>query len=295
MTDSIYVEIDVDGSREDLWEYTQDPDVHARWDLRFTDIEYLPREAGEPQRFTYRTHVGGVGVAGTGESTGDAETDEEWTSGLVFRSADPRALIRQGNGFWKYRETGAGVEFRTEYDYEPRWGALGRVVDRFAFRPLLGWATAWSFDRLRRWVEDDLAPEDAMTFALVHALARVSLALAWVYQGLVPKLLSAHSRELRLAADVPLLSPGDAVFVLGLAEVALGVGLLAAWRRRWLLLVAGALPVALTFAASVRDATVLAGPFNPVATTVAMLALGVAGYLVSDRVPTARTCRRERS
>lgn len=100
---------DADGSREELWEDTQDPDVHARRDRRLPDVEHLPREADESQRFTSRTHVGGVGVAGTGESTGDAETDGEWISGLAFRSADSRPHL-----------AGNGVEFRTGYSHEPR-------------------------------------------------------------------------------------------------------------------------------------------------------------------------------
>ncbi|MFN0090888.1 MAG: hypothetical protein ACKVWR_11560 [Acidimicrobiales bacterium] len=41
------------------------------------------------------------------------------------------------------------MRFLTRYDYRPRWGRLGGLVDRWLFRPVFGWATAWSFDRLR--------------------------------------------------------------------------------------------------------------------------------------------------
>jgi hypothetical protein len=53
-----------------VWHLTQAPDLHARWDLRFTAIEYLPRpDAGAPQRFLYRTRIGfGREVCGEGES-----------------------------------------------------------------------------------------------------------------------------------------------------------------------------------------------------------------------------------
>src|SRR5215469_8438115 len=37
--------------------------------------------------------------------------------------------------------------------------SVGRVTDRFLFRPFLGWATAWSFDRLRVWIEHGIPPE----------------------------------------------------------------------------------------------------------------------------------------
>ena len=49
----IYVEIRIRCGMDDLWRLTQTPELHRRWDLRFTDIEYLPRpDEAEPQRFT---------------------------------------------------------------------------------------------------------------------------------------------------------------------------------------------------------------------------------------------------
>lgn len=52
----IYVEIVVRAPIEEVWEKTQRPDLHQRWDLRFTRIEYLPRpDESEPQRFLYST------------------------------------------------------------------------------------------------------------------------------------------------------------------------------------------------------------------------------------------------
>jgi Domain of unknown function (DUF4166) len=62
-----------------------------------------------------------------------------------------------------------GVRFITQYDYETRWGAAGGALDRAAFRPLLGWATAWSFDRLRLWLEDGIPPEESLRRLLPHA------------------------------------------------------------------------------------------------------------------------------
>ncbi|MBC7763625.1 MAG: SRPBCC family protein, partial [Candidatus Saccharibacteria bacterium] len=37
-----------------------------------------------------------------------------------------------------------------------RWG---RLLDRVMIRPLVGWMTAWSFDRLRIWAETGVEPE----------------------------------------------------------------------------------------------------------------------------------------
>ena len=37
----IYVERRVRGSVDEVWRLTQTPEVHQRWDLRFTEIRYL--------------------------------------------------------------------------------------------------------------------------------------------------------------------------------------------------------------------------------------------------------------
>src|SRR5205809_7731344 len=65
----------IKSDRETVWRLSQTPLLHARWDLRFTDIEYLPREsAAEPQRFRYATRIGfGLAVKGWGETIGDPE------------------------------------------------------------------------------------------------------------------------------------------------------------------------------------------------------------------------------
>jgi len=53
-----------------LWHLTQEPQPHARWDLRFTDIRYLPKsDPDKPQRFGYVTKLAGrIKVEGWGET-----------------------------------------------------------------------------------------------------------------------------------------------------------------------------------------------------------------------------------
>ena len=152
---SIYVEIFIRGSMDELWRKTQEPAVHQRWDLRFSEIKYLPREEGEPQEFLYSTRIGaGLRIEGAGESTGERDdATGKRTSALKFWSDDPKSLIKEGSGYWQYVPGEGGVRFLTLYDYQARFGTLGKLAD-LVFRPLIGWATAWSFDRLRLWIED---------------------------------------------------------------------------------------------------------------------------------------------
>ena len=298
-TPAIYVEIEMATSMAALWEHTQSPAQHERWDLRFSRIDYLPRpDPAEPQRFTYRTRIGfGAEITGTGESVGTVEAgDGRRTSALAFRSADPRSLIREGSGYWQYLPLPDGrVRFLTRYDYDVRFGAAGRVFDRLAFRPLIGWATAWSFDRLRLWLERGQQPDDAWRLAAAHALARLGLASAWLYQGLVPKLLAPDSSEraIMLASGVPgdLVAPLQAL--LGVAEILFGVATLFVPVARPLFLLTAGLLIALLIGAGVGTPGLLTAAFNPVSLTLTMLALAAVGWAVEPAVPRARRCRRQ--
>jgi hypothetical protein len=58
----IYVETAIRAGLDDVWQKTQNPELHQRWDLRFSLIRYLPKREGEPQRFLYETRIG-LGLA----------------------------------------------------------------------------------------------------------------------------------------------------------------------------------------------------------------------------------------
>jgi hypothetical protein len=181
----LYVEARIRADLDALWALTQEPAHHQRWDLRFTEIDYLPRAEGEPQHFRYATRIlPFLTVAGTGVSAGEKERpDGTRTSALRFASPHPLSLLAEGSGYWRYVPTADGIRFLTGYDYRPRWGRFGRVADRFVFRPLMGWATAWSFDRLRLWLEHGITPERARLHWLAETAAR-ALTVAAACTGL---------------------------------------------------------------------------------------------------------------
>lgn len=175
----LYVETRVRAGTQEVWQRSQRPDQHQRWDLRFGVIDYLPAEPGAPQRFRYATRVlPFLTVDGTGVAAGErTRPDGTRTSALRFSSAHPLSLIAEGRGYWRYVPDGDGVRFLTGYDYRPRWGRAGRAVDRFLFRPLMGWATAWSFDRLRLWCERGISPERSLAHALGELAVRAAALL----------------------------------------------------------------------------------------------------------------------
>jgi hypothetical protein len=183
----LYVEAYIRSDLDRLWARTQDPAQHRRWDLRFTEIDYLPRAEGEPRRFRYAARVlPFLTVSGTGVSAGEkTRPDGTRTSALRLSAPHPLSLIAEGSGYWRYVPDGDGVRFLTGYDYRPRWGTFGALADKLVLRPLMGWATAWSFDRLRLWLERGIAPRRALVNWLAELAVRaVVVAVACTGLGL---------------------------------------------------------------------------------------------------------------
>lgn len=294
----IYVEILIRAPLDELWRYTQNPSLHQRWDLRFTRIEYLPRESeGAPQRFRYSTRIGGVEISGEGESTGSRDLPGgERASSLKFWSDDPRSLIREGSGYWKYIPTADGVRFLTWYDYQTRFGILGRLFDRVLFRPLMGWATAWSFDALRLWLERGVLPETSCRRALTHAVARLALVFEFAWQGIVPKLITHNADEIRLlsAAGIPAGQLPSALTALGLGEVLLAIVLLLFWRSRFPAMLSILFVAVATLFVALSAPQYISAAFNPVTLNFGVAVLALIDLLNDAASPSARNCLRQK-
>ncbi len=297
---ALYVETTIHTTLEELWRHTQRPDLHSRWDLRFTTISYLSRpDESLPQRFLYETRLGfGLRVRGEGETAGTRDDDTgRRTSALRFWSEDPRSLIRSGSGYWQYLPEKGGVRFLTRYDYETRFGQAGRLFDRLLFRPLLGWATAWSFDRLRLWLEEGIDPAVSLERSILHGLARATLAGIWIYQGLVPKLIFPNTGELSILRASGLAGGVEQQLLaaVGWAEAAFGLLLLLRWRSRWPLWATLLLMPLLLIGAAAGSPGLLAAPFNPLTLNAALAALAATALIAGRRIPTAARCLRRPS
>jgi hypothetical protein len=152
----IYVEILINADIDRVWELTQDTDAHPRWDLRFSSITPTGTTHSGASRFSYELRIPGRTMAGTGISLGERRREDGTrTSALRFAPQDRVSPLGDGRGYWRYVPAPQGVRFLTGYDYRPGWGPL----DRLGVRWLVGWMTAWSFDRLRIWAETGQEPE----------------------------------------------------------------------------------------------------------------------------------------
>jgi hypothetical protein len=287
-------ETTIQGDRETIWRLSQTPEQHVRWDARFTDIKYLPRSGpDEPQRFRYATRMGGLEIAGWGETVGQPDGRG---SALRFGSDSPLSLIREGAGCWVYKEEAGGVHFSTVYDYETRYGWVGRVADRLLFRPLMIAATRWSFDRLRLWIERGIAPELSLRLWLLKAMARVALGLVWLFEGLVPKLFVVTPGEVELVRRSTLYwsTPEATLSVLGAAEILMGLWLISGRAERLAMLVATAAMLFLAGLVALVDPTKLADPLGGLSKNLGLLACAGVVWMLAPITPKARRAGGER-
>lgn len=294
----IYVQTTIQTPMNEIWDYTQNPNLHTEWDLRFTEINYLKREENEPQRFLYKTKIGfGFEIAGTGESSGTImkETGER-VSSLKFETNNAISLIMKGRGYWKYTPKGDTVIFETQYDYETRYSKVGKLIDSTIFRPLMGRATAWSFDSLKIWLEKGYHPKLLLQKTLTYWSVCFLLAFIWIYQGLVPKMINTHPEEVKMLLTlIKIPMDGElAIRYIGLAEVLFGIVWLLPFQKRGLFLIHILMILSLTLSAWLANPQSFIMPFNPITLNLALMFLSIIGYLNSSNLPLARNCKRSK-
>lgn len=290
----LYIETKINCALDTLWAYTQDPSIHQQWDLRFSEISYLPKcHSEETQKFLYSTTIGfGIKVKGIGESVATKTKDNgKSTSVLKFSSDSKRSIIKQGSGYWKYIPEEDGIRFFTGYDYETRWGGFGKIFDKYIFRPLMVWATAWSFDCLRNWIEQGFHPRQALKAQFTVWISGLASGLIWIYQGLVPKLLFTNTGEIEILKQ-PGLIRGNEKTVLGLigvAEIIFGFIILL-FPKRSIHIINIVVLVLLTAIALISNSKIFTFPFNPFSLNLSMIALSIISVLNFVYLPKASNC-----
>lgn len=302
----IYVEIDIQAPIKDAWHYTQNPKLHEQWDLRFTSITYKEKEElSELQRFTYETKVmPGVTVSGWGESKGEHLTkDGVKISSLHFGTPQKISPIAEGKGYWKYIPKKQALTFLTQYDYEVRYGKLGLLFD-LVFRPLMGWATALSFDVLKRWLEKGENPSAQYRRFFLTLLISALFCFVWLYHGLIPKVLFQHPLEVMMvehsltqvntANDRNVANATSLVYWIGVAEMLFALCWLVPRGKRLLFGLQIMLFPLLTLGAVLVDTDIAIAPFNPVTLNGALWVLSIIGFVLSKDLPSAASCKRKR-
>lgn len=295
----IYVEIPINAEMDNLWEATQKPSLHEQWDLRFSSITYAPKEENQPQAFSYKTRIGfGLHIEGWGKSVGSFHADDgSRTSSLHFGSDQAISLIREGKGYWKYTpQTNGPITFLTQYDYETRYGRVGKWGDRLFFRPMISWGTALSFDVLKRWLEKGETPLSQYRRFVFHWMLTIFFSFIWLYHGLIPKLVFKHPEEIALTQGFLPITTSQAsgiVTAMGLAEILFGlIWLRYPNPRRLLKLQLWIFPL-LAGSAILANPNALAHPFNPLTLNASLFVLSVIGLGIGHDIPSSKNSTRE--
>jgi hypothetical protein len=290
----LYIENKINCNLDTLWSHTQDPTIHQLWDLRFTEIKYLPKEKPiDPQKFLYSTKIGfGIKVNGIGESVATKIKDDgESTSVLKFSSNSNLSIIKQGSGYWKYVPETDGIKFFTGYDYETRWGVFGQVFDKFVFRPLMVWATAWSFDCLKNWIEKGLHPKQAIAAQFTILLSSITLSLVWIYQGLIPKLLFTGTGEIEILQQSGLFKGNEKNILAFIGWIEILFGLIIFLVHKKSIHIINIIVLLLLSAAAIfSNATIFTFPFNPFSLNVSMITISIIAVLNIRYLPKASNC-----
>ncbi len=106
-----------------------------------------------------------------------------------------------------------------------------------------------------------------------YALSRFSIALIWIYHGLVPKILFKHVSELELVAKGPFVVDAETtIMIAGVAEVLIGLLVLVFWKQPWPIVISLAGFSVLFLSAITLSPELAIQAFNPVTLTVSAIA-----------------------
>lgn len=297
----IYVETSISAPIDEVWKKTQNPSLHEQWDIRFSSITYLPKIDNEPQKFTYtRSLFPGLEISGWGISVGNHEkSDGTKSSSLHFGTPQKISPIREGRGYWQYiPKDNREVTFLTSYNYETNFGRLGKLLDTFIFRPLMGWGTALSFDILKRWIEKGESPSSQyMRFLMTYSFS-LFFAFVWIFHGLVPKIIAMHPEELMMTGQLFSIEGSllqKLIITIGFLEITFGLIWLFYPSKRHLFIVQCVLFPILMLSAIINNIQAAMHPFSPITFNLALILISIIGFLVSEDTPTAKSCSRRRA
>lgn len=121
----------------------------------------------------------------------------------------------------------------------------------------------------------------------VKTTARLVLGFIWIYQGLVPKMISSVPLEHEIVAqsEAYLVSPAVTMAWLGGVEILLGLWLVCGYCERLAVAVTTALLFGMTVAVVILEPALLVGPFGGIAKNVALFALAWIVWRLAKREP----------
>ena len=111
---------------------------------------------------------------------------------------------------------------------------------------------------------------------MTYFITRISVALIFLYHGVVPKLIYKNDQEILMNNTLmPFISEGSALFYSGLFEVVYSVALLVFYRSKLLMYPTIVFSIMVTLALIVKLPQLFQNAFNPLSINFAILILAI--------------------
>ena len=141
---------------------------------------------------------------------------------------------------------------------------------------------------------DELSPSIAETLRATKLLARVSLGLVWLYEGLIPKIIfpGSHPEQTELVRRSGLFwpTPELTLIALGICQIIVGVILIIGWAERAAVLLATLGMFVLIVLVVAGKPPMLTDPFGALAKDLCLVSCAVTVWLLAPML-TRRTNR----
>lgn len=161
----------------------------------------------------------------------------------------------------------------------------------------MGWATALSFDVLKRWLEKNDLPIAQYGRFFSYWMFTFLFFFIWTYHGLVPKLLLAHPLERSMIQGTLPLAESSTyflVYLIGIIEIIFGVVWLVYKHKKRLFYLQLLLFPLLTLSVIWSAPVMLGNPFSPLTFNITLFVLSIIGIVVSKDIPSSKSCKRSR-
>jgi uncharacterized membrane protein YphA (DoxX/SURF4 family) len=124
-------------------------------------------------------------------------------------------------------------------------------------------------------------------------ISRAALGLVWVYEGLVPKLLFLRADEIDLVRKSGLVwrTPEWTLQILGVAQIALGIWLIAGFAERIAVAIATLWMSILIILVATGNPSMLADPYGALVKDLCLIACAVTVWMLSQNTAPARVAR----
>src|SRR5438876_1635733 len=127
----------------------------------------------------------------------------------------------------------------------------------------------------------------------IKIISRITLGLVWLYEGLVPKILFLRSDELDLVGRSGVIwrTPEWTLQVLGAAQIAVGIWLIAGWAERFAVAIATLWMAVLIVLVAAGSPAMLTDPYGALIKDLCLIACAITVWMLAPMADEPRSLR----